>query len=29
MTPNFETLDASLIIYGLDAIYAILLLIVG
>ena len=29
MTFNFDTLKASLVLYGLDAIYAILLLIVG
>jgi len=29
MTLNFETLKASLVLYGLDAIYAILLLILG
>jgi small conductance mechanosensitive channel len=29
MTINFETLKASLVLYGLDAIYAVLLLIVG
>jgi small conductance mechanosensitive channel len=29
MTINFETLKASLVLYGLDAVYAVLLLIVG
>jgi small conductance mechanosensitive channel len=29
MTLNFETLKASLVMYGLDAVYAILLLILG
>ena len=29
MTLNFETLKASAVLYGLDAVYAILLLIIG
>ena len=29
MTIDFETLKASLILYGLNAVYAIILLIVG
>jgi small conductance mechanosensitive channel len=29
MTINFETLKASLVLYGLDAVYAIILLAIG